>query len=205
MKSTVYPLFAYPVVACAPLYRFSDDERAFIDGLEMIDNLGNRMSKNDRILESDELASLRAYIDDQIGHYKKGLLRLKDDNEIYITQSWANKAASSQFHQKHKHPNSVISGVMYVGDGIDETLPPIRFHRTLEMFPLEFSYEELNEFNATCRTFQPVDGMLMLFPSLLEHDVEQNASEHERTSLSFNTYVRGKVGGARQLTEIDLS
>lgn len=205
MKSTVYPLFAYPVVACAPLYRFSAEERAFITGLEMIDNLGNRMSKNDRILDSEVLAGLRKYIEDQLGHYKKGLLRMKDENEIYITQSWANEATANQFHQKHKHPNSVISGVMYLGEKVDESLPPIRFHRTLEMFPLEFSFEELNEFNATCRTFQPVDGMLMLFPSLLEHDVEQNKSDVPRLSLSFNTYVRGTVGGARQLTEIALS
>ena len=204
MKSTVYPLFAYPVVACAPLYGFSADERVFIENLEMIDNLGNRMSRNDRILESDELAGLRKYIEEQVGFYKAGLLRMKDDNEIYITQSWANRADAGQFHQKHKHPNSVISGVMYLGENRDESLPPIRFHRTLEMFPLEFSFDELNEFNATCRTFQPVDGMLMLFPSLLEHDVEQNQSDQARISISFNTYVRGKVGGAKQLTEVDL-
>ena len=204
MKSTVYPLFAYPVVACAPVYRFTDAERQFIDDLEMIENVGNRMSKNDRILESEELVSLRGYIDEQILHYKKGLLRMKDDNEIYITQSWANRAASREFHQKHRHPNSIISGVMYLGDNSDESLPPIRFHRTLEMFPLEFEYEALNEFNATCRTFEPTDGMLMLFPSLLEHDVEQNRSDRERLSISFNTYVRGTVGGPEQLTEVSI-
>ena len=129
MKSTVFPLFAYPVVACAPIYQFSDEERAFIDGLEMIDNTGNRMSKDTSILESEELAGVKAYIEEQLASYKTGLLRMKDENEIYITQSWSNKATSSQFHQRHKHPNSVISGVMYLGDNSDESLPPIRFHR----------------------------------------------------------------------------
>ena len=102
MKSTVFPLFAYPVVACAPIYQFSDEERAFIDGLEMIDNTGNRMSKDTSILESEELAGVKAYIEEQLASYKTGLLRMKDENEIYITQSWSNKATSSQFHQRHK-------------------------------------------------------------------------------------------------------
>ena len=73
------------------------------------------------------------------------------------------------------------------------------------MFPLEFSYDGLNEFNASAREFDPVQGMLVLFPSLLEHDVGRNDSDRSRTSLSFNTFVRGPVGGKKQLTEVDLS
>ena len=46
--------------------------------------------------------------------------------------------------------------------------------------------------------------MLILFPSLLEHDVERNKADGVRRSLSFNTFVRGVVGGSKQLTEVDL-
>ena len=129
---------------------------------------------------------------------------IKDSNEIYITQSWVNKADGGQFHPRHKHPNSVISGVIYFGDNPDQELPPIRFHRTLDMFPLEFSYQELNEFNASARMFNTMDGMLVLFPSLLEHDVGVNETERPRASLSFNTWVSGTVGGKQQLTEVEL-
>ena len=73
------------------------------------------------------------------------------------------------------------------------------------MYPLEFSFDDLNEFNASCREFDPVQGMLMLFPSLLEHDVGKNTSDRVRTSISFNTYVRGVVGGRDQLTEVSIS
>ena len=83
---------------------------------------------------------------------------------------------------------------MFLDENNDESLPPIRFHRTLAMFPLDFSFDGLNEFNASCREFDPVQGMLMVFPSLLEHDVEKNTSDQVRTSISFSTYVRGKVG-----------
>ena len=73
------------------------------------------------------------------------------------------------------------------------------------MFPLNFSFDELNEFNASAREFDPDQGMLILFPSLLEHDVGINTSDRVRSSISFNTYVRGKVGGRDQLAEIFIS
>jgi len=84
---------------------------------------------------------------------------------------------------------------MFLDENTDASLPPIRIHRTMDMFPLDFKFDELNEFNASCRLFDTAQGRLMLFPSLLEHDVDRNPSDRVRTSLSFNTYVRGTVGG----------
>jgi len=202
MKNAIYPLFPCPLMVCAKKYEFTDSEKKYISDLEMFDNIGNSMSKNDKVLDSHELSDLKSFIDEQILVFKKSLLRIKDENEIYITQSWVNKSNPNQFHPKHKHPNSIISGVMFLDENNNGSLPPIRFHRTLEMFPVEFSFDDLNEFNASCREFDPVRGMLMLFPSLLEHDVEKNTSDRVRTSISFNTYVRGMVGGREQLTEV---
>lgn len=202
MKNTIYPLFAYPLMVCARTYDFSEDEMAFIAGLEMLDNVGNRMSGNDRVLDSRELSDLRQFVDEHLFIYKKKLLHIRDENEIYITQSWINRSEPGDYHPKHKHPNSVISGVMFVDDNADRSLPAIRFHRTMEMLPVDFGFDKLDEFNASCRLFEPVQGQLMLFPSLLEHDVEKNTSDRVRTSLSFNTYVRGPVGVREHLTEV---
>lgn len=205
MSNAIYPLFPYPLMVCGKNYEFTNSEKKYISELEMIDNNGNLMSKNDKVLGSKELANLKLFIDEQIFNFKKNLLHIKDENEIYITQSWVNKSNPNQYHPKHKHPNSVISGVMFVDKNDDGNLPPIRFHRTLEMFPLNFSFDDLNEFNASCREFDPVQGMLMLFPSLVEHDVDMNQSDRVRTSISFNTFVRGVVGGREQLTEVSVS
>ena len=205
MKNAIYPLFPYPLLVCAKKYEFTIAEKKYISDLEMIDNIGNSMSKNDKVLDCEELSNLKRFIDQQLFNFKKNLLNIKDANEIYITQSWVNNSGPNQFHPKHKHPNSVISGVMFLDENNSGSLPPIRFHRTLEMFPLNFSYDELNEFNASAREFDPEQGMLMLFPSLLEHDVGENTSDRVRTSVSFNTYVRGMVGGREQLTEVNIS
>ena len=204
MNNTIYPLFPWPLVVCGERYRFDETEKSFISGLDMLENSGNRMSKNDTVLDSEALTSLRTFIDRQVMNYKKNLLRIKDENEIYITQSWVNSSSQDQFHPKHKHPNSVLSGVMFFDENSDGKLPAIRFHRSHEMFPLGFSFDELNEFNACSREFDPEQGMLILFPSFLEHDVDKNTSDRNRTSISFNTYVRGTIGGKAQLTEISI-
>lgn len=205
MNNTIYPLFPYPLVVSGKKYEFSSAENDYISKLEMIDNIGNSMSKNDKILEDNELSDLKAFIDEQVLNYKKNLLQLKDENEIYITQSWLNNSNTSQFHPRHKHPNSIISGVLFLDQNNDGHLPPIRFHRTLQMYPVDFSFTELNEFNASSREFDTEQGMLILFPSLLEHDVDKNTSDRTRSSISFNTFVRGTIGGKEQLTEVTIS
>ena len=205
MNNAIYPLFPYPLVVCGDKHEFSSAESDYISGLKMIDNIGNSMSKNDKILEDNELSKLKIFIDEQILNYKMNLLQVKDENEIYITQSWLNNSNTSQFHPRHKHPNSVISGVLFLDQNNDGHLPPIRFHRTLQMYPVDFSFTELNEFNASSREFDTEQGMLMLFPSLLEHDVDKNTSDRMRSSISFNTYVRGTIGGREQLTEVTIA
>jgi uncharacterized protein (TIGR02466 family) len=204
MKNAIYLLFPNPIMVCAKNYEFSGTEKSYISELEMTSNTGNLMSKNDKILDSKILSDLKLFVDEQILIFKKNLLGIKDENEIYITQSWVNRSKPGEFHPKHKHPNSVISGVMFFDENSDGSLPPIRFHRTLEMFPLEFEFDNLNESNAGCRSFETMQGGLILFPSLLEHDVAKNESGRARTSISFNTYVRGVVGGRKKLTEVNI-
>lgn len=205
MNNQVYPLFAFPLVICGERYSFSDDEKGYLDGLEMAGNDGNLMSQVDRVLDSGKLSELKRFIDQKVLAYKKELLRFKDEHEIYITQSWVNRSVAGDFHPRHRHPNSIISGVLFLDDNSDGDLPAIRFHRGSDMFPLAPGFAELTDFNADSREFAPQEGLLMLFPSLLEHDVGKNSSARSRSSLSFNTFIRGKLGGSRQLTEIEIS
>ena len=205
MNNQVYPLFSCPLVICGERYSFSDAERQFLAALEMGGNVGNLMSKNDRVLDSEELSALRQFVDKNILAYKKELLRVANDNEIYVTQSWVNRSATGEFHPRHRHPNSIISGVLFLDDNSDQSLPAIRFHRGSDMFPLVLKFEELTDFNARSKEFDPDEGMLVLFPSLLEHEVDKNSSDRVRSSLSFNTFVRGNIGGKSHLTKVDIS
>ena len=47
-----------------------------------------------------------------------------------------------------------------------------------------------------------VSGELVLFPSYLRHMVPVNKSDKERISISFNTFVKDKLGSENDLTEL---
>ena len=44
----------------------------------------------------------------------------------------------------------------------------------------------------------------VMFPSELQHMVEQKQGKNLRTSLSFNTFIRGDIGNNGELTELKL-
>ena len=47
-------------------------------------------------------------------------------------------------------------------------------------------------------------GALVMFPSELQHMVEQKQGRNLRTSLSFNTFIKGDIGVNGELTELRL-
>jgi uncharacterized protein (TIGR02466 family) len=204
VNPSVYPLFATPIMASADLYSFSEEEKSFIRNLEYAENIGNRMSRNTHILDCPELEKLKSFIDSHLQLFARNLLQITAETEIYITQSWSNIAGNGQFHPRHKHPNSLLSGVIYVSDDTENKFPPIRFHRSADVFPLEPRFEALNEFNSTARWFAASTGKLILFPSTVEHDVGENQSADDRISISFNTFVKGIIGDESRLTLVEV-
>ena len=48
MKNAIYLLFPYPVMICGENYQFTSSEKKYVSDLEMIDNIGNLMSKKTR-------------------------------------------------------------------------------------------------------------------------------------------------------------
>ena len=44
----------------------------------------------------------------------------------YITQSWLNYTRANQFHHRHEHPNSFVSGVLYIN--ADKATDRINFY-----------------------------------------------------------------------------
>ena len=202
---SVFPLFPCPVLISPENYSFTEAEESYISELALADNLGNLMSLNDKILESMEMSSLKSFITEQLNIYTKRILRIREENEIYITQSWANTAGINQFHPRHIHPNSIISGVLFITGEEGDGLPPLRFHRGNNLIPLELQYEEPNDFNGGCHWFTPIRGRLLLFPSLIEHDVQENKTSKERVTISFNTFVRGELGNKAQLTQVQIN
>jgi len=107
------------------------------------------------------------------------------DRPLEITACWVNILAPGAGHAMHHHPNNFLSGVYYLrtAPGADT----INFHdprnQTGIIRPPVVALTAENTDQVVVRVGE---GMLLLFPSYLQHSVDTNRSELERVSISFN-------------------
>lgn len=108
-----------------------------------------------------------------------------DSQSVKITNMWAIINEKGALNQKHHHSNSDISAAYYVsahddcGDIVFYDPRPARVYR----HPIAKSP---NKLNATINSVKPEPGLLVLFPSYLEHSVNPNLSNKKRIVISFN-------------------
>ena len=115
----------------------------------------------------------------------------KIKQSVKINNMWAivNTGGSANF--RHQHGNSTISGAYYVrapescGDIIfyDPRPAPVYSHPNAT---------SPNSLNAQVNGISPREGALVLFPSYLDHSVNENLSNDERIVISFNIIVQMK-------------
>jgi uncharacterized protein (TIGR02466 family) len=199
----IIPLFPTPVGEFRFENNFSKKEINFIQKQELTQNTGNDTSKNNYILtKSDELSRIRKFAINSVNLFYKEIYKPKTDVNLYITQSWCNYTKTNQFHHPHTHPNSIISGVLYI-DGNDDSDRIIFVrdvgHQQIKVFPAEY-----NAFNAESWWLPAKSKTLYLFPSSLMHRVEPVKGDKTRISISFNTFVTGQLGTNDTLTELKL-
>lgn len=169
---------------------------------EMRPNEGNRSSKNNYILDLPELKKLKGELEKRVNEHFQFVYKPKTNCSLYITQSWMNITQPGQYHHKHEHPNSFISGVFYID--ADEENDRIQFfhgkgYQQLTVDTTEFTYLNSQSWWLSIKT-----NDIMLFPSSLTHMVTTKNGENNRTSLAFNTFLRGIWGDNESLTEMKL-
>ena len=162
--------------------------------------------KGTYILDLEKLSTLRKDVMVHVQSYFEKIYAPNTDCSIYLTQSWINYTEEGQQHHAHFHSNSLVSGVVYLDadkqhDGIIFFRPQNFYDRTIHIDPKQ---SELNEFNAPKWDLPVETGDIVLFPSYLKHSVDTKNGKNTRTSLAFNTFVKGTIGGTFNLTELRL-
>ena len=161
----MHGLFAQPVgMFDRPL---SDDEKSLLMGLETRPNMGNTTSTDNFVLRRSGLTNLRSWIEDCVADYFKATANPKHDVSLRITQSWVNYSEQGQYHHKHAHPNSLVSGVFYINTNDNDR---IYFYRS-GFQQIKFPTDGWNQWNSESWWFEATEGRLVLFPSSLEHMV----------------------------------
>jgi len=200
--NSIHNLFPTPVVQIDLNYNLTEDQLLFIKKQPVRPNYGNSTSRNNYILNEPELLELKELLLINSQNFIDELYKPKYDIDTYITQSWLNYNSSTDFHHKHSHPNSLISGVYYVENtSVDNGKIYFYSDRYRQVYtePIEH-----NIYNSVEWWINATPGQLLLFPSYLTHSVEPVAFHETRISLSFNTFARGLFGEDSALTGLRL-
>jgi uncharacterized protein (TIGR02466 family) len=164
-------------------------------------NTGNTSSEDRYLLKQKKLLNLRQFIEKSLHEYFMATYCPKNDTRLKITQSWLNWTKPGQFHHKHAHPNSLISGCYYVNAHKDTDR--IYFYRDGYQH-IKFPPAEWNAYNSESWWYPVGAGDLILFPSSLTHMVQPVEGEDTRISLAFNTFPIGVIGDENELTALQL-
>ncbi len=176
-------------------------QKKYLIKLKRGKNVGNEISLDTNVLENKELKFLKNWIINNINLYFEEIYKPKNKVKLYLTQSWCNYTKKNQYHHKHSHPNSFISGVYYID--VNEQEDKITFFNDIYK-QLKIEASEYNLYNSTSWFFNLKNNSLVLFPSSLEHMVESVTSKTERVSLSFNTFLKGYLGQNQEVTGLHL-
>jgi uncharacterized protein (TIGR02466 family) len=197
MQRDTVPLFSTPVfVIKQPDAEWHNKEwlRKALS-LQYRKNGPNWASVNTQVLNLPDWKLLNDVVQNELDliirdFYEVDLNKVK----LKITQSWTNVNNDSEHHPMHNHPNSFLSGVIYLNTGEEDFIrfTDNRFNTRMTFIPVP-----------TLR--QPVEkGDIVLFDSQIPHSVDVARRKEKRVSLAFNTFAVGELGSEEGLTFVNI-
>jgi len=200
----VEPLFAEPVFRANIGHAISPEQEEYIKNLKMVENRQNLISEDLYIFEHPELASVSEAVQEVLDIYASEVMGI--DLRLYVTQSWSLINHPNTGMHGHSHSNSVISGSLYYTSLPDPVANMVfdrhRGYQQLEMPP---NRSRQNIYNTPLNIVTPGEKDVILFSSGLQHYVEENQTNEPRYAIAFNTFIKGKFGGYRDVSELTLS
>ena len=184
-EKMLWPLFSKPVFKT-----YLDVSDINLDNIKWAQNYQNWISETQDVLNDTSYQKLLDGISAGLTEYFYGIMGARQEVELYITESWFNKTDPGQSHHRHWHPNSILSGVIYLQTEGDTGR--IKFI-TSQYDTIEYNIVEPNLYNSRSWSVTPEAGSMIIFPSNVEHLVEDYHGNIPRISLAFNTFVRGNI------------
>ncbi len=199
----VHPMFAEPYFRANIAGTITPEQIAFIKGLKMVGNMENLISENLYIFEEPELKSIKDAVQDVLDIYAREVLCIPQ--RLYVTQSWSLINSPGVGMHGHSHSNSILSGSLYY---CEIPQPPAGMvftrHVTYQQIDLAPDRDRRNVYNSPITRVLPKQDDIILFSSRLTHMVEPNTSGQPRHAIAFNTFVKGKLGQYRDVSELTL-
>ena len=158
-----------------------------------ISNRGGWQSKSFSVVNEDDILHLFLI------NYLSEFLAIKKSVSIKA-DAWVNINKPGDYNVKHNHPFCNLAGVLWIkcseNCGNIEFENPNLFQTYMESSDIdskkkgEIDYYT-NDFNIKSNIyptyyFNPTEGRMIVFPSYLYHYVQENKSNQDRISVSFN-------------------
>ena len=203
MEANINGIFPIPIYISKLDRELTSDELLFINNtkLDLHKNEGNNTSNDNYILKHKAFKVLKEDLDLRVKDYFDKVISPANNITPYITQSWLNYTETNQYHHKHAHPNSLVSGVFYIN--CHEEHDKIKFFND-KYSTIKLEIKDWNMWNSESWWFPVKTGDIILFPSSLTHMVETKQGDNTRISLAFNVFIKGTVGNNKNLTELIL-
>ena len=194
------------------LLKFSMDSELLESTLELVSQekflpaVKNQISQNYFLLREERYKKLNDWINSCLEEIQLDLNFCCDS--LKITQSWANRTSCGQFHHVHIHPNSLLSGIIYLTESDGSTL----FGFTSDWYftsdddsnhSIKVSFD--SEKSVKFYRHKVVPGDMIVFPSNYRHSTELHSLDtHDRISISFNVFPNGKIGIFENLAGLEI-
>ncbi|HVJ65941.1 MAG TPA: TIGR02466 family protein [Bdellovibrionota bacterium] len=135
---------------------------------------------------STDFIALRKLIDKHVYRFVRALEYNVDPRTLQMNSSWINITRRGGHHSMHLHPQSVISGTIYLATPKNSGNLKFEDPRLSKFMAAPARKENAKLINQTFVEFEPRAGHVVLFESWLRHEVEPNLTANNRVSLSFN-------------------
>ena len=180
-------------------YKFVNEEMYhYIKAQQKVDGVGIKKSNikgwhsKDFTLSEKEPQNFISFISSSIDQVMIDMNWDKEKQLAKIDNMWAIVNIGGSANLRHQHGNSTISGAYYVR--APENCGDIVFYdpRPAPVYSYP-SAKKPNSLNAQVNAISPKEGALILFPSYLDHSVNENLSKNERIVISFNIRISIKT------------
>ena len=134
-------------------------------------------------LRTDEVFS--PLLESVAEHVKNFTHAHKSNYQHECASAWGNINPQGTWQEYHAHPSSVFSAVYY--PKVPEGSGSIVFENPLvpDMMPVQH-IEERDDMTFERISYQPKEGMLVIFRSYIQHCVRQGTNTEDRISIALN-------------------
>lgn len=149
-------------------------------------NYPNRVYTNNGGWQSQDVFGIFPNLEHLINQKANQITKeIDDDLNLQLENIWVNINEKTNYNTKHVHPITAFSGTIYIQ--VNDKTGDIRFFDDLfpsKHYPLKLRVD--NKLFHHTVTYKPVNGMMLIFPAWVSHDVLPSESDIPRISISFN-------------------